>query len=208
MEPDVDFGAAIIHVVEDGQQILVGAQKSGDVYGIDPDTTEITWHQKPGRGGIQGGINFGMATEGSKVFVPVADHDDGFLRVEDARPGLYAFDAFNGEALWSSPTRNICADREHCDPGISAPVTAIPGIVFAGHLDSRLRAYDSENGDVIWEYDTFQDVITVSGEVAHGGSISGGTGPIIANGKVYANSGYGVYFHTPGNVLLVFDSSE
>jgi polyvinyl alcohol dehydrogenase (cytochrome) len=206
--PDVDFAAAIIHVIEGEQQMLVGAQKSGDVYGIDPDTTEIKWHQKPGRGGIQGGINFGMATEGHKVFVPVADHDDGFLPIEDARPGLYAFDAFNGEALWSSPTRNICADREHCDPGISAPVTAIPGIVFAGHLDSRLRAYDSENGEVLWEYDTFEDVITVSGEVAHGGSISGGTGPVIANGKVYANSGYGVYFHTPGNVLLVFDSSE
>ncbi|MFT5133160.1 MAG: polyvinyl alcohol dehydrogenase (cytochrome) [Gammaproteobacteria bacterium] len=206
--PDVDFAAAIVHVIKDGQEILVGAQKSGEVHGIDPNTTEIKWRQKPGRGGIQGGINFGLASEGRKVFVPVADYNDGFLPPEDARPGLYAFDAFNGEALWSSPTKNSCADREHCAPGISAPVTAIPGIVFAGHLDSRLRAYDSKNGEVLWEYDTFQDVTTVSGEVAHGGSMSGGTGPIIANGKVYANSGYGVYFHTPGNVLLVFDSSE
>lgn len=206
--PDVDFAAAMIHVVKDGQEMMVGAQKSGDVYGIDPETTEIAWHQKPGRGGNQGGINFGLAADGNKVFVPVADYDDGLLPIEDARPGLYAFDAFNGEVLWSSPTKNICADREHCDPGISAPVTAIPGVVFAGHLDSRLRAYDSRNGEVLWEYDTFQDVMTVSGEVAHGGSISGGTGPIIANGKVYANSGYGIYFHTPGNVLLVFEVGE
>jgi hypothetical protein len=27
---------------------------------------------------------------------------------------------------------------------------------------------------------------------------------MIVNGRVYANSGYGLYFHRPGNVLLVF----
>jgi polyvinyl alcohol dehydrogenase (cytochrome) len=206
--PDVDFAAAMIHVVDGEREMLVGAQKSGDVYGIDPNSTEVVWNQKPGRGGNQGGINFGLAAEGSTVFVPVADYDDGLLPIEDARPGLYAFDAFSGKPLWSSPTKNVCADREHCDPGISAPVTAIPGVVFAGHLDARLRAYDSDNGEVIWEYDTFQDVTTVSGEVAHGGSISGGTGPVIANGKVYANSGYGIYFHTPGNVLMAFEVED
>ena len=198
----------MIHVIEGEQEMMVGAQKSGDVYGIDPLTTEIVWHQKPGRGGNQGGINFGLAANGSTVFVPVADYDDGLLPIEDARPGLNAFNAFTGELIWSNPTENVCADREHCDPGISAPITAIPGVVFAGHLDSWLRAYDSESGEVLWEYDTFQDVTTVSGEVAHGGSINGGTGPIVANGKVYTNSGYGIYFHTPGNVLMVFDAEE
>jgi len=28
--------------------------------------------------------------------------------------------------------------------------------------------------------------------------------PISANGRVYANSAYGLYFHIPVNVLLVF----
>ncbi len=206
--PDVDFAAAMIHVVDGDREMMVGAQKSGDVYGIDPLSTEIIWHQKPGRGGNQGGINFGLAADGGTVFVPVADFDDDLLPIEDAKPGLYAFDAFSGEPIWSNPTENVCEDREHCDPGISAPVTAIPGVVFAGHLDSRLRAYDSETGEVLWEYDTFQDVTTVSGEVAHGGSINGGTGPIVAGGNVYINSGYGIYFHTPGNVLMVFEPAE
>jgi len=206
--PDVDYAAAMVHVMEGDNEMMVGAQKSGDVYGIDPNTTEIIWHQKPGRGGNQGGINFGLAADGSTVFVPVADYDDDLLPIEDARPGLFAFNAFTGEPLWSSLTKNVCGDREHCDPGISAPVTAIPGVVFAGHLDARLRAYDSATGEVIWEYDTFQNMPTVSGEVAHGGSISGATGPLIANGKVYANSGYGIYFHTPGNVLMVFEVGE
>ncbi len=34
------------------------------------------------------------------------------------------------------------------------------------------------------------------------------TGPVIANGRVYANSGYGIYFHTPGNVLLAFEAED
>ncbi|MFT5133760.1 MAG: polyvinyl alcohol dehydrogenase (cytochrome) [Gammaproteobacteria bacterium] len=206
--PDVDFAAAMVHVIDGDKEILVGAQKSGDVYGIDPTSTEIVWHQKPGRGGNQGGINFGLAAEGSTVFVPVADYDDDMMPIEDARPGLFAFNAFSGEQLWYSPTKNSCGDREHCDPGISAPVTAIPGIVFAGHLDAWLRAYDSKTGEVLWDYDSFQEVTTLSGEIAHGGSISGATGPIIANGKVYANSGYGIYFHTPGNVLMVFEAEK
>ncbi len=206
--PDVDFAAAMIQLKAGEQEILVGAQKSGDVYGVDPETTEVVWHQKPGRGGTQGGINFGLAVEGDTVFVPVADYDDDILPVGDARPGLFAFKAFTGKQLWANVTRNICEEREHCDPGISAPVTAIPGVVFAGHLDSRLRAYDSATDEVIWEYDTHQEVITLSGEPAKGGSMSVATGPVIANGRVYANSGYGIYFHTPGNVLLAFEAED
>lgn len=206
--PDVDFAAAMIHVQANDREILIGAQKSGDVYGIDPESTEIIWHKKPGRGGTQGGINFGLATEADTVFVPVADYDDDILPIEDARPGLFAYDAFTGEEKWSNIMTDQCADRQHCDPGISAPVTAIPGIVFAGHLDSRLRAYDSATGEIVWEYDTHQEVTTVSGEPAMGGSMSGATGPVVANGRLYANSGYGIYFHTPGNVLLAFEVAD
>ena len=37
-----------------------------------------------------------------------------------------------------------------------------------------------------------------------GGSFGGGAGPMVVNGQVFAASGYGLYFHMPGNVLLVF----
>jgi polyvinyl alcohol dehydrogenase (cytochrome) len=66
-----------------------------------------------------------------------------------------------------------------------------------------LRAYSAATGDALWEYDTTHEVRSVSGEMAHGGSMGGG-GPVVANGMVYANSGYGLYFHMPGNVLLAF----
>ena len=206
--PDVDFAASPMHIIFDNREILIGAQKSGDVYGIDPSSTEIVWHQKVGRGGIQGGINFGLAAEKNRIFVPVADFDDDVAPMKDAKPGLYALDAFTGETIWSNPADNICAERKDCDPGISAPVTAIPDVVFAGHMDAWLRAYDSATGKILWEYDTFQKIKTLSGEIAHGGSMSGGSGPIISGGRVYVTSGYGIYFHMPGNVLLMFEAES
>ena len=203
--PDVDFGAPPILFRNNDNDILVAGQKSGDVYGIDPNDGSIVWHKKIGRGGNQGGMHFGMASEGDVIFVPMADYDDDVLPIEEARPGMYAMKAYTGEHLWYTPANDICADRKDCDPGISAAITAIPGVVFAGHMDGRLRAYDSKTGEVLWEFDTYRDFETVSGEIAHGGSFGGGSGPIIANGRVYANSGYGIYFHMPGNVLMVFD---
>lgn len=204
--PDVDFGAPPILFQYKGKEILVAGQKSGDVYGIEPDDGSIVWHQILGRGSNQGGMHFGMASENDRVFVPMSDYDDDMLPIEDAKPGISALNAYTGERLWTTPANDICNDRKDCDPGISAAVTAIPGIVFAGHMDGRLRAYDTQNGDVVWEFDTYRDFETLSGEIARGGSFGGGSGPIVANGKLYANSGYGIYFHMPGNVLLVFEA--
>jgi len=75
--------------------------------------------------------------------------------------------------------------------------------VLAGHMDGVLRAYDSTTGKVIWQYDANAQVKTVSGTLAHGGSF-GGPGPTARDGYVVVNSGYGMYFHMPGNVLLAF----
>ena len=164
----------------------------------------VRWHRSVGRGGNQGGVHFSMAAVGSALFVPMSDYDDAMLPLSEARPGIYALDALTGEYLWQSPADNICGKREDCDPGISAAITAIEGAVFAGHMDGRLRAYAADDGRVLWEYDTTREVATLSGEMARGGSMGGGSGPMVVNGMVYANSGYGLYFHMPGNVLLAF----
>ena len=202
--PDVDFGAPPILFRSNGREILVAGQKSGDVYGINPADGAIIWQQKPGRGGNQGGIHFGMAGADETVFVPIADYDDGMSALADLRPGISALNAFTGEPLWTTLANNICHGRKACYPGISAAITAIPGAVFAGHMDGRLRAYAAKTGDVLWDFNSNREFKTVSGETAHGGSFGGGAGPIVADGKVYINSGYGIYFHMPGNVLLVF----
>ena len=79
----------------------------------------------------------------------------------------------------------------------------MPGFVFAGHLDGRFRAYDNRSGKPIWTFDTTKSVKTISGEMARGGSMSG-PGAAISNGHVVVNSGYGLYYHMPGNLLMVF----
>jgi polyvinyl alcohol dehydrogenase (cytochrome) len=192
--------------------LLLAGQKSGMVYGIDPEQRgRIVWNTRVGRGGIQGGVHFGMATDGERLFVPISDmkdEHDGRVHTDASRAGLYALDPRTGRLQWSMPADDVCAGRQFCDPGISAAITSIPGAVLAGHMDGRLRAYDAASGKVVWEVDTTQEWKTVSGEIARGGSFGGGAGPMVVDGKVFAASGYGLYFHMPGNVLLVWGRSD
>lgn len=206
--PDVDVAAGtILTTLPSGKEVLLAGQKNGVVYAIDPDARgKVLWQTRVGRGGIQGGVHFGMALEAQRLFVPISDLKDGHdgRRYDMAgKPGLYALDPADGRIAWSAAAQDVCNGRNFCDPGISAAVTATPGVVFAGHMDGVLRAYDATTGQVIWKYDATGGVQTVSGTTAHGGSF-GGPGPVVRDGYVVVNSGYGLYFHMPGNVLLVF----
>lgn len=206
--PDVDIASGtILATLPGGRQVLLAGQKNGFVYALDPDAAgAVLWKVRIGRGGIQGGVHFGMSLEGTRLLVPISDlkdgHDGRHYDIE-GRPGLYAVDAASGRIEWSSPAPDACKGRQYCDPGISAALTSIPGVVLAGHMDGVLRAYDSATGRIIWQYDSTRGVRTVSGETAHGGSF-GGPGPAVRDGYVVVTSGYGLYFHMPGNVLLVF----
>jgi polyvinyl alcohol dehydrogenase (cytochrome) len=161
---------------------------------------------------VQGGVHFGMASEGDKIYVPISDmfypEDITKYKFETpARPGIYALNAANGSMIWSAPADDICGDLQYCNPGISQAASAFPGAVIAGHMDGRLRVYSGTDGEVLWELNTLQDFPTVSGELARGGSFGGG-GPVVADGMIYVNSGYGLYFHMPGNVLLAIGVKE
>ncbi|MEN3974564.1 PQQ-binding-like beta-propeller repeat protein [Emcibacter sp. SYSU 3D8] len=203
--PDFDFGAAtVLASLSDGRDLVLGGQKSGLVTALDPDTGKLVWNTKVGRGGIQGGIHFGMAAEGDVLYVPISDGEDGRTYPEERRPGLYALDMKTGQYAWKWPAVDVCKGREFCEPGISAAITAMPGMVLAGGMDGVLRIHDGATGKVLWENDTTAGVTATSGATAHGGSIGGAAGPVVANGRLFVNSGYGIYGHMPGNVLLVF----
>ena len=212
--PDVDFGAStILTTLPNGARRLLAGQKSGEVLSLDPDRDgAIVWRRKIGRGGIQGGVHFGMALAGERLFVPISDMANEY--VEDPkydgppRPGLYALDVRSGDLLWSAPATDVCAGREFCEPGISAAITAMPGVVFAGHMDGWLRAYDADSGEVIWAYDTAREFQTSNGIAARGGSFGGGSGPVVDDGLLLVNSGYGIYYHMGGNVLLAFEAAD
>jgi len=77
----------------------------------------------------------------------------------------------------------------------------------SGTLGGLLRAYSTEDGKVLWEYDTIQDFKTVNGVKAKGGAIDG-PGAIVIKGMVFVNSGYSRFGGLPGNVLLAFAPEE
>lgn len=209
--PDFDYSASpILLSLGKDNDILVVGQKSGTVYGLDPDTGREVWMTPVGRGGVQGGVHFGMAAGDGLVYVPINDmfYPEDLTRYDfkkDPRPGIYALNPATGEELWANPAEDVCPEdkKEWCDPGISAAATAIPGAVIAGHMDGHIRIYSAATGKVLWDYTTLREFNTVSGEVAQGGSMSG-SGATVANGMLYMNSGYGIYEHMPGNVLLAF----
>jgi polyvinyl alcohol dehydrogenase (cytochrome) len=146
-----------------------------------------------------------MAAHDDTLYAPNADTNFINKWQGERTPGLYALNAEDGEQIWFTPAPDVCAeeDKPACDPGLSASVTAIPGVVFAGGFDGHLRAYDSANGAIIWDYNTAREYTTVSGEIAWGGSIES-DGPTVAKGTVLVNSGYLFGGRMGGNVLLAF----
>jgi polyvinyl alcohol dehydrogenase (cytochrome) len=210
--PDYDVAASplVIDTGSIGKMLVIG-QKSGQAWGLDPDTGKVKWMTRLGHGGTQGGVHFGMSAEGNRVFVPINDMaDTGDARLYDPAirgAGLHALDAATGNVIWQARATDNCNGRKFCDPGISAAVTSIPGVIFGGHLDGMLRAYDADTGAVLWQYDTTQPMTAIGGQTAKGGSMSG-PGAAVWKGKVFMNSGYGMYSHSPGNALMVFEAAK
>ncbi len=205
--PDYDFGASMILATgNDGREVLLAGQKSGAAFGIDPETGKMLWKQKLGRGGIQGGVHMGMAAAGGQLYVPIADmfyESDRDFYDTAIQPGLYALDIATGKRAWSwRPQGDTCKGREFCHPGISAPPTVIGDYIFAGGLDGWLRVHNRHTGKIVWSMDTTQE-LTGLGEIKGAGGTINGTGPVAYNGLIYVLSGYGIYDHMPGNVMIV-----
>jgi polyvinyl alcohol dehydrogenase (cytochrome) len=207
--PDFDFGSSPILVeLSGGRRMLIAGQKSAVVYALDPDRVgEPLWHTRVGRGGTLGGIQWGPAADGDRAYVALSDivrrvTPMGLELNPKSGGGLFALRLTNGEIDWSAPPPG-CGDRRPCSPAQSAAVTAIPGVVFSGSSDGHLRAYSTENGKIVWDFDTMREYQTVNGAAAHGGSLDG-PGPVITGGMLYVNSGYGAMGGIPGNVLLAF----
>ena len=201
--PDYDFGVSpILHTLKSGQQLILVGQKSSQVYALDPDAKgKVVWQRRLSRGGPLGGVEFGPAADGDNYYVGIAD-----IFIPAPKPGLYAFRIADGALLWSTPSEALaCAWKApYCNGAISQAVTAIPGAVFAGAMNGRFRAYDSQTGKVLWAYDTAAaPVTTVSGRSATGGVIDG-AGPTVAGGIVYVTSGYQGRSGQPGMVLMAF----
>jgi polyvinyl alcohol dehydrogenase (cytochrome) len=214
--PDFDFGASAMLVESGGRSLLIAGQKSGMVYALDADKLgEVAWQLRIGQGSTNGGVLWGMAADGRNVYAAVSDvsrktrkaADPTDLRTNDVDPakggGLTAIRIADGSKVWYAPGQPCDPVRAGCSPAQPAAVTAIPGAVFSGSDDGHMRAYASEDGRILWDFDTARDFATVNGVAGHGGSIDG-PGAVVLKGMVYVNSGYARQSGMPGNVLLAF----
>ena len=206
--PDLDFGMAPILMNRgNGKDLLVVGQKSGVVYALSPENGKLIWKTRIGKGGALGGIHWGMATDGQYIYAANADNIWAIDKRDSLRkpsPGLYALDPINGKMIWIKTPPPCDTARKGCNLGNSAAPTVIPGIIFAGALDGHIRAYASSDGKILWDWDTVKDFTTVNGINGKGGALDGAA-PVVSNGMLFVNSGYGSFGQMPGNVLLAFE---
>jgi polyvinyl alcohol dehydrogenase (cytochrome) len=201
--PDHDFGAPpVLAAAADGEPFLLAGQKSGVVYGLDPDTGKLRWSTKIGRGGPAGVVNFGLSAAGGRVFAPITDYGPP---TAEAKPGLYALDIKTGRVLWRYQA-DACKGAPGCMSGFGGAPTAVGRLVLVGGDDGWLRALDAATGAPVWAFDSAIRLKTVNGETGQGRAIAGGLGPIAYRGTLIVPSGHGFTGKMPGNLLLVFAS--
>lgn len=210
--PDYDFGAPpILATTPYGRDLLFAGQKSSMVYAMDPETGELVWEQRVGRGGKLGGIHWGMAVNEALglLYVPVSDRG-GAGRHEGDREtarGLHALSLQDGSIRWSVPELGNCEGREGCFPGISAAILATEDLVIAGGLDGGLNAYAADSGERLWYFDTWRSYTAVNGVETEGGPLDV-HGPLIVGDMLFINSGYQTFGQKGGNAFLAFRLSR
>ena len=187
-----------------GKQVLLAGNKSGNIYAMNPDDGKLIWDIKVSKGGTSGGIFWGPATDGQNIYAALNDVVRNGTEIDPNKGGgMVAVSVASGEKVWFTPP-TPCGNRKPCSSGQAAAVSVIPGAVFSGSNDGRIRAYSTSDGKIIWEYDTVQEYTTVNGVKAKGGSMNNG-GPAVAGGMLFTNAGYSHHSGViPGNVLLAF----
>ena len=139
--PDFDFGQApALFTVRDGNRNrdVVGAgQKSGQYWALDPDTGAVRWVTQAGPGGTAGGLQWGSAVDGQRVYTANANSNavpwtlpNGTTTTNGVWSGI---DAVTGELLWQTvPTFG----GGPFGGASSGPVTTANGVVFGCALDA------------------------------------------------------------------------
>jgi polyvinyl alcohol dehydrogenase (cytochrome) len=222
VRPDAGTGRAgfssspVLRTLATGNQVLLAGQKSGVVYGLDPDHGgDVLWQTKigdssagavgggasgsisavgpPGIAGSAGGVAWGSAADHRSLYVAIS----GLLaQPANASGSLTALDMTTGLARWhtAAPEPACSWGERNCSHAQAQAVTVMPGSAFSGSMDGHLRAYSTIDGKILWDFDTAKDFQTKNGIKASGGPLDHG-GATIVNGTVYVNS---------GNALLAF----
>jgi polyvinyl alcohol dehydrogenase (cytochrome) len=180
--PDYDFGSApneITFTIGQTTKTIIGAgQKSGIYYALDPDTGSVLWKTQVGPGSAAGGIVWGSASDGRRIYVAISNFY-GVSYTTLGRPASLgsagswaALSPATGKILWQVPDPNGAVDL--------APLAVATGVVYAASMAGSataptMFALKASDGSIIWSY-------------AAGSSVNAGA--TIVGNKVFWGSGY------------------
>jgi polyvinyl alcohol dehydrogenase (cytochrome) len=178
--PDFDFGSGpnlFTTNVKGKKQLVVGAgQKSGQYWALDAATGEILWSQAAGPGSTLGGIEWGPATDGKRIYVAEAN----FFGIPYTIPSgatitsgsWAAIDPATGAVIWQTPDPS---NNAFGGGNALGPVTVANGVLYAPSMSGHMFALDAANGKILWDFQSA------------GAAISGA---VVVNGTVYWGDGY------------------
>jgi len=206
---DFDFGAgaALVENVN-GKDVILAGQKSGHVWALDAEDGKKLWSVQYGEGTALGGVHWGIATDGERVFAAISD--PGIAGARRLRPGVFGVDIKTGKEAWAYEAKPNC-DGERgrlvkgCSGrfGFSAAPLVVDGAVIAATLGAEVMILDGKTGELLNRLDTLGPKETINGIDAAGGSID--SHAISAGaGMIFINSGYGSFNQTPGNAFIAY----
>jgi polyvinyl alcohol dehydrogenase (cytochrome) len=181
--PDYDLGGSGPNLLPN----LVGfGQKSGIYWAFNPDTGAILWTTMVGPGSTLGGIEWGTATDGQRIYVAITNSKHlpyPLINGPAITWGAWsALDVKTGKILWQTADPAQAIDM--------GSVSVANGVMFAPSFSGNMHALNGKTGEILWTF-------------ASGGSVI--DGPSIANGTVYWGSGYKrISPGTPNNKVFAF----
>ena len=185
--PDFDLGGSGPNLIGN----IVGfGQKSGIYWALNPDNGNIVWSTPVGPGASLGGIEWGTATDGQRIYVAIANSNHlPYTLVPSGQQITWgawsALDVATGKILWQTadPTPGAI-DR--------GSLSVANGVMYAGSNAGQMYALEASTGNILWSFE------------------SGGTvldGPSIVNGTVFWGSGYREIQGTGNNKVFAFGLS-
>jgi polyvinyl alcohol dehydrogenase (cytochrome) len=153
---------------------IVGiGQKSGIYWALNPNNGAVVWSTVVGPGGTTGGIQWGTATDGSRIYVAITNSLHLPYTLATGGPTINggswaALDPRTGRILWQVPDPTPGA----IDPGA---VSVANGVLYAGSYSGAMHALNARTGAILFSF-------------ASGGSVI--DAPSIVNGTVFWGSGY------------------
>ncbi len=165
--------------------------KSGVYTLLDARTGAFIWNTLIGPGGDQGGMNWGTAFDGERIYAPITNHhhipyrltQDGVISNTVATGGSWtALDPRTGRIIWQTADPQLETIPGFVDVGVwdLAPVSVANGVLYAASMAKRADqdqffALDAATGEILWQYPALSSV---------------NAGPAVVNGSVYWGSGY------------------